>query len=54
MNPPTSWSAGAAALGDVGIDHVVVIARGRPLDDADLNHVAAAADQLVGLAHTPG
>jgi F420-dependent oxidoreductase-like protein len=42
------------ALGDVGIDHVVVIARGRPLVDADLNCVARAADQVAGLAHTPG
>jgi F420-dependent oxidoreductase-like protein len=41
-------------LGDVGIDHVVVIARGRPLVDADLNCVAGAADQLAGLVHTPG
>ena len=34
------------ALGDLGIQHVVVIARGRPLTDTDLNCVAAAADQL--------
>jgi alkanesulfonate monooxygenase SsuD/methylene tetrahydromethanopterin reductase-like flavin-dependent oxidoreductase (luciferase family) len=33
-------------LGDLGVDHVVVIARGRPLTDADLNCVAGAADQL--------
>jgi F420-dependent oxidoreductase-like protein len=41
-------------LSDAGIQHVVVIARGRPLSDADLNHVAGAANQLAGLAHTPG
>ncbi|WP_029112834.1 TIGR03560 family F420-dependent LLM class oxidoreductase [Mycobacterium sp. URHB0044] len=35
-----------SVLGEFGIDHVVVIARGRPLSDADLNCVAAAADQL--------
>lgn len=34
------------ALADVGIQHVVVIARGRPLTDTDLNCVAGAADQL--------
>jgi F420-dependent oxidoreductase-like protein len=33
-------------LADLGIQHVVVIARGRPLTDADLNCVAGAADQL--------
>ncbi len=37
-----------SALGELGIDHVVVIARGRPLSDPDLNHVAGAADQLAG------
>jgi nucleotide-binding universal stress UspA family protein len=42
------------ALGDLGVQHVVVIARGRPLTDTDLNCVASAADQLAGLAHTPG
>ena len=42
------------ALGDLGVQHVVVIARGRPLTDTDLNCVAGAADQLSGLAHTPG
>ncbi|MCW2556793.1 MAG: putative F420-dependent oxidoreductase, Rv1855c family [Mycobacterium sp.] len=42
------------ALADLGVQHVVVIARGRPLTDADLNGVAGAADQLAGLAHTPG
>ena len=42
------------ALADLGVHHVVVIARGRPLTDADLNCVAGAADQLAGLAHTPG
>ena len=42
------------ALADRGLEHVVVIAPGRPLTDADLNCVARAADQLAGLAHTPG
>ena len=42
------------ALRDLGVQHVVVIARGRPLTDADLNCVASAADYLAGLAHTPG
>jgi F420-dependent oxidoreductase-like protein len=41
-------------LAGLGVQHVVVIARGRPLVDADLNCVAGAADQLAGLAHTPG
>lgn len=34
------------ALADLGIQHVVVIARGRPLTDTDLNCVAGAANQL--------
>jgi F420-dependent oxidoreductase-like protein len=42
------------ALGELGVEHVVLIARGRPLTDADLNCVAGAADHLAGLAHTPG
>jgi F420-dependent oxidoreductase-like protein len=42
------------ALANVGVHHVVVIARGRPLTDTDLNCAAGAADQLAGLAHTPG
>jgi F420-dependent oxidoreductase-like protein len=42
------------ALSDLGVQHVVVIARGRPLADTDLDCVAGAADQLAGLAHTPG
>jgi alkanesulfonate monooxygenase SsuD/methylene tetrahydromethanopterin reductase-like flavin-dependent oxidoreductase (luciferase family) len=42
------------ALAELGVQHVVVIARGRPLADADLDCVAGAADQLAGLAHTPG
>jgi F420-dependent oxidoreductase-like protein len=42
------------ALADLGVEHVVVIARGRPLADDDLNTVAGAADQLAGFAHTPG
>jgi alkanesulfonate monooxygenase SsuD/methylene tetrahydromethanopterin reductase-like flavin-dependent oxidoreductase (luciferase family) len=42
------------ALSELGVQHVVVITRGRPLTDTDLNCVAGAADQLAGLAHTPG
>ncbi len=47
-------TARCRALADLGAQHVVVIARGRPLTDADLNCVAVAADQLAGSAHTPG
>jgi F420-dependent oxidoreductase-like protein len=47
-------AARCRALAELGLQHVVVIARGRPLTDADLNCVAGAADQLAGLAHTPG
>jgi F420-dependent oxidoreductase-like protein len=42
------------AFGQLGLQHVVVIARGRPFTQADLEGVAAAADQVAGLAHTPG
>jgi F420-dependent oxidoreductase-like protein len=42
------------ALAELGVQHVVVIARGRPLSEADLNCVVGAADQLAGLTHTPG
>ncbi|ORA39903.1 TIGR03560 family F420-dependent LLM class oxidoreductase [Mycobacterium aquaticum] len=42
------------ALGDLGIDHVVLITRGRPWADTDLDVAAGAADQLRDLAHTPG
>jgi len=42
------------ALGELGAQHVVVIARGRPLTETDLNCLAGAADQLAGLVHTPG
>jgi F420-dependent oxidoreductase-like protein len=42
------------ALGDLGLEHVVIIARGRPLSDDDLECVAAAADQLAGSVPTPG
>jgi F420-dependent oxidoreductase-like protein len=38
------------ALAELGVQHVVVITRGRPLTDADLNCVAGAADQIAGLA----
>jgi F420-dependent oxidoreductase-like protein len=41
-------------LGELGVEHVVVIARGRPFSDDHLNCVAAAADQVAGLAPTPG
>jgi len=34
------------ALGDLGAHHVVVIARGRPLTETDLNCLAGAADRL--------
>jgi F420-dependent oxidoreductase-like protein len=42
------------ALGELGVEHVVVIARGRPFSADDLNCVAAASDQVTGLAPTPG
>ncbi|ART69226.1 LLM class F420-dependent oxidoreductase [Mycobacterium dioxanotrophicus] len=42
------------ALGDLGVDHVVLITRGRPWAGTDLDVVARAADQLRDLAHTPG
>jgi F420-dependent oxidoreductase-like protein len=42
------------ALGGLGVQHVVVIARGRAWSDADLHAVAGAADQLAGFVHTPG
>jgi alkanesulfonate monooxygenase SsuD/methylene tetrahydromethanopterin reductase-like flavin-dependent oxidoreductase (luciferase family) len=42
------------ALADLGVQHVVVIARGRPLTDPDLHCLAGAADQLAGFAQTPG
>jgi F420-dependent oxidoreductase-like protein len=51
---PGEFAERCRALADLGIQHVVVIARGRPLTDADLDCVAGAADQLAGLAHTPG
>jgi F420-dependent oxidoreductase-like protein len=41
-------------LAELGVQHVVVIARGRPLTLADVNCLAGAADQLADLAHTPG
>ena len=40
-------TARCRALGDLGVQHVVVIARGRPFTDADLEVLAGAADQLV-------
>jgi F420-dependent oxidoreductase-like protein len=42
------------ALGELGVQHVVVIARGRPLGGDDFESLALAADQLAGLAQTPG
>jgi hypothetical protein len=42
------------AHGGLGVQHVVVIARGRAWSDADLHAVAGAADQLAGFVHTPG
>jgi F420-dependent oxidoreductase-like protein len=42
------------ALGGLGVQHVVVIARARAWSDADLHAVAGAADQLAGFVHTPG
>jgi alkanesulfonate monooxygenase SsuD/methylene tetrahydromethanopterin reductase-like flavin-dependent oxidoreductase (luciferase family) len=36
------------SLGELGIQHVVIIARGRPLSDGDLEAVAGAASQLRG------
>ena len=41
-------------LADLGVQHVVVIARGRPFTDNDLGTLADAAGQLAGLTHTPG
>ena len=37
------------ALGDLGVQHVVVIARGRPFTDDEVGSVAGAADQVAGL-----
>lgn len=39
-------AARCRALGDLGVHHVVVIARGRPLAETDINCVAGAADRL--------
>jgi F420-dependent oxidoreductase-like protein len=41
-------------LGGLGLQHVVVITRGRPWSAEDLDTVAGAADQLAGLVQTPG
>jgi F420-dependent oxidoreductase-like protein len=46
--------ARCTGLGGLGLQHVVVITRGRPWSAEDLDTVAGAADQLAGLAHTPG
>jgi F420-dependent oxidoreductase-like protein len=42
------------ALSELGIEHVVIITRGRPLSDDDLNCLAAAADQVTSFTPTPG
>ncbi|OBC15869.1 LLM class F420-dependent oxidoreductase [Mycobacterium sp. 852013-50091_SCH5140682] len=42
------------ALGELGLDHVVLIRRGHPWAGTDLDVVAGAADQLRDLAQTPG
>ena len=36
------------ALGDLGVQHLVVITRGRPLAERDLDTIAGAAGQLAG------
>jgi alkanesulfonate monooxygenase SsuD/methylene tetrahydromethanopterin reductase-like flavin-dependent oxidoreductase (luciferase family) len=41
-------------LGELGVEHVVLITRGRPWGGADLDVAAGAADQLRDRAHTPG
>lgn len=41
------------SLGDLGIQHVVVIARGRPLTPADLNCVGGAASQITNADRIP-
>jgi F420-dependent oxidoreductase-like protein len=46
--------ARCTGLGRLGLQHVVVITRGRPWSAADLDTVAVAADQLSGFVHTPG
>ncbi|CRZ13552.1 TIGR03560 family F420-dependent LLM class oxidoreductase [Mycolicibacterium neworleansense] len=42
------------ALAELGLQHVVLITRGRPWAGADLDVAAGAADQLRERAHTPG
>ena len=46
--------ARCGALGDLGAQHVVVITRGCPLAQSDLDTIAGVADQLAGLTHIPG
>lgn len=41
-------------LAELGLQHVVLITRGRPWAGADLDVAAGAADQLRDRAHTPG
>jgi F420-dependent oxidoreductase-like protein len=43
---PENMTERCRALGELGVHHVVVITRGRPLADTDVNCVAAVADQL--------
>lgn len=49
---PSQLADRCRTLGGLGIGHVVVIARGRPLSAQDLNCVAGAADQLTDGART--
>lgn len=42
------------ALADLGVEHVVVIVRGRPLSENDVDSLAGAADRLAALGHTAG
>ena len=47
-------TARCGELGGYGLQHVVLIVRGRPWAPDDLDVVVAAADQVAGLVHTPG
>jgi alkanesulfonate monooxygenase SsuD/methylene tetrahydromethanopterin reductase-like flavin-dependent oxidoreductase (luciferase family) len=49
---PADWLAErCGALAGLGVQHVVVIARGRPFTDVDLDTVAGAAAQVTGSVH---
>ncbi|BBX91770.1 TIGR03560 family F420-dependent LLM class oxidoreductase [Mycolicibacterium boenickei] len=52
--PPDALVERCHALANIGIQHVVLIIRGRPWTPADLAVAAAAADQLRDRVHTPG